>query len=397
MNEMVNEREIPFRRRDPERKRKVLELFSAGLGATAIAQQVGGTEASVRKIRDAEQKKKVTAQAASQAGPGNPWYRSIADNNLEASSAAARNELPKSTTDLHESVTVREITEEELKLHTFPHTVSDRDTAEERDRKLKAGRKWMQARLTDPPRNNHQGFVIFPPPKDADHTCANEQLPSLLDQANYQKLLVSIFQSVQGPHGRSQTKAGDRKRKQAKMLDVAELAEKRCQEAGTAFKRFKHETISHAKAKAHQTLLETRADQKVVLDVIQDMCDNYERVREVSFIWLFFSYQYIQLNGHLTHLGLAISAQYAGPSWRRRSSRCFGIASWCWRTGISLRHRKDWIDWNNQLRAGSVHLCAFLCISCNAHPGRIAERSRGCDRAYSVAPRSRVRVPHCFF
>ena len=106
MHEMVNEREIPFRRGDPERKRKVLELFSAGLGATAIAQQVGGTEASVRKIRDAEQKKKVTAQAASQAGPGNPRYQSIADNNLEASSAAARNELPESTTDLHESVTV---------------------------------------------------------------------------------------------------------------------------------------------------------------------------------------------------------------------------------------------------------------------------------------------------
>ena len=59
MNKLVNEREIPFRRRDPERKRKVLELFSAGLGATAIAQQVGGTEASVRKIRDAEQKKKL--------------------------------------------------------------------------------------------------------------------------------------------------------------------------------------------------------------------------------------------------------------------------------------------------------------------------------------------------
>ena len=90
-------------------------------------------------------KKKVTAQAASQAGPGNPWYQSIANNNLKASSAAARNELPESTTDLHESVAVREITREELSLHTYPHTVSDRDTAKERDRKLKAGRKWMQA------------------------------------------------------------------------------------------------------------------------------------------------------------------------------------------------------------------------------------------------------------
>ena len=55
---------------DPERKRKVLELFSTGLGATVIAKVVGGTEASVRKIRDSEKQKQVAAQA----GPGNPWY-----------------------------------------------------------------------------------------------------------------------------------------------------------------------------------------------------------------------------------------------------------------------------------------------------------------------------------
>ena len=39
----IAEAAIQFKRGDPERKRKVLELFSTGLGATVIAKVVGGT------------------------------------------------------------------------------------------------------------------------------------------------------------------------------------------------------------------------------------------------------------------------------------------------------------------------------------------------------------------
>ena len=57
---------IPFKKGDLERKRKILELFSGGqLGASAIARIVGGTESSVRQVRDADKKKK-----AAQAGSG---------------------------------------------------------------------------------------------------------------------------------------------------------------------------------------------------------------------------------------------------------------------------------------------------------------------------------------
>jgi len=212
------------KRGDPERKRKVLQLFSDGLGATAIAKVVGGTEGSVRKIRESERKKQVAAQA----GPGNPWYE-ITDIKLEECKAAARNELPKLTTDLEESVTVRDITERELKLHTYPHTISGRDALKDRNKKLKAGRTWLQERLTADAQPKHQGFVIFPPPEGVVHTCVNEQLPSLLDSKDYHKLIQPIFQTVQTQRSKNTSK-GDKKRRQAKMMDVASMAVKRVTE-----------------------------------------------------------------------------------------------------------------------------------------------------------------------
>ena len=153
---------IPFKRGDSDRKRKILELFSIGYGATAISRIVGGTESSVRKVRDAEK----GAQLAAQAGQGNAWYQSISDEKLADCIAAARKEIPRWSTDIAETVTVRDITQDELNLHTYPHTIYKSDNNKEKSRKLKAGRKWMQERLTDPPKRNHHGFVIFPPSPD---------------------------------------------------------------------------------------------------------------------------------------------------------------------------------------------------------------------------------------
>jgi len=51
----------------------------------------------------------------------------------------------------------------------------------------------MRARLIDhPPRRNHQGFVIFPPSSDKNYDVMNEKLPALLDDSNYQKLLLAV-------------------------------------------------------------------------------------------------------------------------------------------------------------------------------------------------------------
>jgi hypothetical protein len=298
----VAEAAIQFKRRDPERKRKVLELFNDGLGATAIATIVGGTEASVRKIRSSEKKKQVAAQG----GPGNPWYESTG-NKLEECEAAARNELPELTTDLDESVTIRDITAKELRLHTYPHTISGRDAPEDRAQKLKAGRTWLQERLTADAQPKHQGFVIFPPSEDVDNTCVNVQLPSLLVSRNYHKLFKPIFQSVQTRRSKK-TSMGDRKRGQAKMNDVASMAERRVTEARTALGRFKVDTVSDPKEAAHAKLLETEAEQLLVHKVIGHMCKNYNRIQQVSLIWFFFSYQSIYLNKSVMHLGLAIRA-----------------------------------------------------------------------------------------
>ena len=111
----------------PERKRKILELFSEGQGASAIARIVGGTESSVRQVRDADKKKK-----AAQDGSGNRWYESITDKNLEELIDAARTEIPNCNTEIADTVTVREITQEELVLHTYPHTMYKSDTKKER-------------------------------------------------------------------------------------------------------------------------------------------------------------------------------------------------------------------------------------------------------------------------
>ena len=119
---------VAFKRGDPERKKKVLEMFSNGFRATAIVKVVGGTEASVRKIRDAEEKQKVAAQS----GPGIPWYQSIADNKLEACSAAARNvggnELPvMETTDLDKSFWNRFLVLEHREFTVTPSSLAQRE------------------------------------------------------------------------------------------------------------------------------------------------------------------------------------------------------------------------------------------------------------------------------
>jgi hypothetical protein len=122
--------------------------------------------------------------------------------------AAAHREIPEWSTKLAEDVPVRDTTPDELELHTYQQTLSGSETEEERKRQVKCGRRWLQERFTGPAGNAHHGFVIFPAPHVSD---VNEQLSSLLDQTNYNKVLTSIFQTVQGPNGN--TSFGDKKRK----------------------------------------------------------------------------------------------------------------------------------------------------------------------------------------
>ena len=295
---------IPFKRGDPERKRMILELFSGQppLGATAIARIVGGSDTSVRKVINADKMKKAAECAAAQAGSeGKKWYECVADREIAEciSSLAASNEIPELSTNIADTATVRDITEEELRMHTYPHTISKHDTEEEKERKVNAGRTWMSERLANRPLPKHQGFVIFPPCPDTNYDVVDKQLPVLLDEKNYQKLLLSIFQLVQGRGGDSSM--GDKKRKQAKMSSVLELAERRLKEAKTAYKSFKKE--SDKRDKAGQKLREIEAENVLVHMVIDNMCDTFNRVQEVSHVLLWFvvAFQFVQLNRNLMH------------------------------------------------------------------------------------------------
>ena len=64
----------------------------------------------------------------------------------------------------------------------------------------------------------------------------------------------------------------------------------------TVLRRFKVDTESDPKEKARAQLLETKDEQLLVHKVIGHMCENYNRIQQVSLIWFFFSYQSIYLN-----------------------------------------------------------------------------------------------------
>jgi hypothetical protein len=272
---------IPFKRGDAARKRKILELLDGGMGPTEIAKTVGGSEAAIRKVRKSELEKE-----RAQRVEAHPWYQSIADKNLAECSAAARKERPKWSTVLADAVTVRDITETELKMHTYPHTICESDTKQEKTRKLKAGRTWMRDRLTDfPPRPHHHGFVIFPPSPDINYDVVNTRLPKLLDDKNYQKILLSIFQSVQGKDGK-ESSMGDKKRKQAKMSALLQQADQRKKEAKGLLDRYGEKTVSAAKKNALDKLRETEDEKSLLHEASRHMCENFIRIQEVSQILL---------------------------------------------------------------------------------------------------------------
>ena len=283
-----------LKRGDPDRKKNILELSSQGHGATAIARILSGSETSVRKVikKDAESRKN-----PAQAVRSNPWYQSIdADKKLAECLAAARTESPHWTTDLADGVVVRDITKKELERHTFPHTISKRETENEKDRKRKAGKVWMQARLTGPPRPDDHGFVIFPSSNtDEDCELVSEKLPKLLDETNYNKTFLPIFQTVQG-RATGKSSMGDNKRKQAKMSALLAKAEQRVQEASTAFNRFAPHTRTREKDVALKTLRATEAEKALVNEEIDHMCEIYNQIQEVSqnllwYVWFYFVYQ----------------------------------------------------------------------------------------------------------
>ena len=268
-----------FKRGNPERKRKNLELFRKGNSKSDIARSLGITKQAVAETITKAKKE----EQAAEAGEEKPWYQRIADDKLEQCNAAAGKENPEWSTKLAETVKVRDITEYELMMHTYPHTLSGIEPEDEKTNKIKAGRRWLQERLTDsPPGKNHHGFVIFPAPHYtvSDCTVVNKQLPGLLDKPDYQKVFTSIFQTVQGKDGN--TSYGDNKRKQAKLLELAQMGKQLHKEAEGIFYRFLDRTVSKRKTEALETMREIAAEGALVNEVVDHMLALYSGIAQVS-------------------------------------------------------------------------------------------------------------------
>ena len=256
---------------------------------------------------------------------------------------AARNELAieRWTTDLDPSVTVRDLTQKELKSHTYPRTISEHDDSEVMKQKEKNGREWLQARLTDPPDRYHNGFVIFPP-SDGDDDTVMSQLTSQLDETAYQKTITPIFQSVQGrKRGRRvEVSRGDNKRRQAKMWNLAAKPIKQVGEAEVIFNRFKVESDKRESARA--TLEAMRPELSVLHTATMHMCDNYLRIRQVSLIRDFFfssvdrSHRTTSTEKILNHFECRYGRQPTKslPNWKRQ--RLWQL----WNHFLVLEHRE---------------------------------------------------------
>jgi hypothetical protein len=108
----------------------------------------------------------------------------------------------------------------------------------------------------------------------------NKQLPGLLDKPDYQKVLTSIFQTVQGNDGN--TSQGDNKRKQAKLLELARMAKQRHKEAEGIFDRFLERTVSKKKTEALETMREIAAEGALVNEIVDHMLALYSGIAQVS-------------------------------------------------------------------------------------------------------------------
>jgi hypothetical protein len=98
-----------------------LELYKDGTTQSEIVRMVGITQQAVAKTTITIAKKEEQALRSKEE---TLRYQCIIDDKLEECNAAAGKENPEWTTKLAETMKVRDITEKELMMHTYLHTLS---------------------------------------------------------------------------------------------------------------------------------------------------------------------------------------------------------------------------------------------------------------------------------
>ncbi len=167
---------------------------------------------------------------------------------------------------------------------TFPGNLNSTDPKE-----IKRSKEWIRNHLSGT-KPGGQGFVIMDAHTDKDENRSSAlfyQMPKLCDSPWYSKTFKTIFQKLQAKEAK-----GDRKRKQAKMTELVNLAAIRLREAEAFFKRKsrnKSQSVTSrgkskepvSKEEALQSLEQMKNDYECIKEATEEMCLGYERIQKV--------------------------------------------------------------------------------------------------------------------
>ena len=235
-------------------------------------------------------------QAARESAPPGPeaaaqnpsWYVKSIETDLVGLRAAMDGEprdrlgREKPSTNLIDPSRVRPITRQELEANTFKHDLHSTDPGE-----IKRGKEWCRNHLNGGKKQG-QGFAIMSAHTHKDgvpSTAVFDDFSKLCDNPRYTREFKTIFQRLQ-----DKKPAGDKKRKQAKMTVLLELAATRLEEAQKIVDQKtknksqdgkKNTKKEAALAAALQVLEQTKKDHSTVMDAVEAMCSGYQRIQQV--------------------------------------------------------------------------------------------------------------------
>lgn len=276
-----------FKTRDAKRKPEALKLSQLGFKTVDIAKEMNCSRRHARRLLQKARKPDATVDASKQ-----PWFNPIAINKLsELRSVVLVQPVGVMTTDILVEK-IRDVSENELRQNTFPFRLSllDEPVSETkaqkklRTNKEKSGREWARTHFSGDKKGS-MGFVLM----DAhDEDLDEAKLLELYDSKRYSKEFDPIFQQLQAK--KKVDVKGDSTRRQAKLSDLAALAELRVEEASAIVnaQRKKRRTttasdpsLDKSLDEAQAKLREIEAELETIEEAINFACRGYERIRKV--------------------------------------------------------------------------------------------------------------------
>lgn len=284
-------------KRDPRRKQLILQLRRdhPSMKNWEIAARADCTAEYARSVLKKNAIASRPPQAARESAPPGPeaaaqnpsWYVKSIETDLVGLRAAMDGEprdrlgREKPSTNLIDPSRVRPIKRQELEANTFKHDLHSTDPGE-----IKRARERLRSHFKgslNRGRKGSQGFAIMS--AHSIKAAVFEDFSRLCDHPRYTREFKTIFQRLQ-----DKKPAGDKKRKQAKMTVLLELAATRLEEAQKIVDQKtknksqdgkKNTKKEAALAAALQVLEQTKKDHSTVMDAVEAMCSGYQRIQQV--------------------------------------------------------------------------------------------------------------------